>query len=150
MRINTRRNFFGKMATIVAFVTGAPKLSANKLPLPRLKLVAHPRTRPPKTLLVGPAAITTHSTGSTISLGRVLMTVIPKNAQYPTWQSGGGLYVCGCGASSMGTCERSHKANRVGVPVRFRTSNRLRRTHLSTFVGSHTSLILCPQGLMAL
>ena len=32
MRINTRRSFFGKMATIVAFVTGAPKLFAQQAP----------------------------------------------------------------------------------------------------------------------
>jgi len=30
MTINTRRNFFGKMATIMAFVTGSPKLFAQQ------------------------------------------------------------------------------------------------------------------------
>jgi enamine deaminase RidA (YjgF/YER057c/UK114 family) len=30
MTINTRRNFFGKMATIMAFVTGSPKLFARQ------------------------------------------------------------------------------------------------------------------------
>ena len=29
MRINTRRNLFGKMGTIAAFVAGAPKLFAQ-------------------------------------------------------------------------------------------------------------------------
>ena len=32
MGINTRRNFLGKMAAIVAFVTGAPKLFAQQAP----------------------------------------------------------------------------------------------------------------------
>jgi len=32
MAINTRRNFFGKIATMAAFVTGAPKLFAQQTP----------------------------------------------------------------------------------------------------------------------
>lgn len=34
MRINTRRNFFGKIAAIAALVTGAPKLFAQQAPAP--------------------------------------------------------------------------------------------------------------------
>ena len=32
MAINTRRNFFGKIAAMAAFVTGAPKLFAQQAP----------------------------------------------------------------------------------------------------------------------
>ena len=67
MRINTRRNFVGKIAAMAVFVTGAPKLFAQQAPAAAAPNVGS-----------APAAITTHSTGSTISLGRVLMTVIPR------------------------------------------------------------------------
>ena len=32
MRINTRRNFFGKLVAMAAFVTGAPKLFGQQAP----------------------------------------------------------------------------------------------------------------------
>jgi len=48
MRINTRRNFFGKMATIVAFVTGAPKLFAQQAPAAASKAGSTPADAPAK------------------------------------------------------------------------------------------------------
>jgi len=48
MRINTRRNFFGKMATIVAFVTGAPKLFAQQAPAAAPKIGSTPADAPAK------------------------------------------------------------------------------------------------------
>ena len=48
MGINTRRNFFGKMAAIVAFVTGAPKLFAEQAPAAAPKVAAHPQSAPGK------------------------------------------------------------------------------------------------------
>ncbi len=48
MTINTRRNFFGKMATIVAFVTGAPKLFAQQTPAAAPKVGSTPADAPSK------------------------------------------------------------------------------------------------------
>ncbi len=48
MRINTRRNFFGKMATIVAFVAGAPKLFAQQAPAATPKVGSTPAEAPAK------------------------------------------------------------------------------------------------------
>jgi enamine deaminase RidA (YjgF/YER057c/UK114 family) len=48
MTINTRRNFFGKMASIVAFVTGAPKLFAQQAPAAASKVGSTPSDAPAK------------------------------------------------------------------------------------------------------
>jgi hypothetical protein len=48
MRINTRRNFFGKMATIVAFVTGAPKLFGEQAPAAAPTVGSTPADAPAK------------------------------------------------------------------------------------------------------
>jgi enamine deaminase RidA (YjgF/YER057c/UK114 family) len=46
--INTRRNFFGKMATIVAFITGVPKLFAQQAPAAAPKAGGTPADAPSK------------------------------------------------------------------------------------------------------
>ena len=48
MRVNTRRNFFGKMATIAAFVTGVPKLFARQAPSAPPKIGSTPADAPAK------------------------------------------------------------------------------------------------------
>ena len=48
MRVNTRRNFFGKMATIAAFVTGVPKLFARQAPAAPPKIGSTPADAPAK------------------------------------------------------------------------------------------------------
>ena len=80
MEINTRRNFFGKIAAMAAFVTGAPKLFLlSRLPLPaHRRLVAHPGAHLAEIRLVAPAAVTTHTMASTTSPARAPMTAIPR------------------------------------------------------------------------
>lgn len=46
MRTNTRRSFFGKMATIMAFVTGAPKLFSEQAPAAAPKVGPTPTNAP--------------------------------------------------------------------------------------------------------
>ncbi len=48
MEINTRRNFFGKIAAMAALVTGAPKLFAQQAPAAGSPTPgsAHQRARP--------------------------------------------------------------------------------------------------------
>ena len=48
MGINTRRNFFGKMATIMAFVTGAPRLFGQQAPASASKAGSTPADAPAK------------------------------------------------------------------------------------------------------
>ena len=48
MRTNTRRNFFGKIATVVAFVTGAPKLFGEQTPAAAPKVGSAPADTPAK------------------------------------------------------------------------------------------------------
>jgi enamine deaminase RidA (YjgF/YER057c/UK114 family) len=48
MTMNTRRNFFGKMATIVAFVTGAPKIFAQQAPAVAAGVGSTPADAPAK------------------------------------------------------------------------------------------------------
>ena len=87
MEINTRRNFFGKIAAMAALVTGAPKLFAQQTtqqsppaqaPPGAPRPGTHPRAHLAEMRLVAPAAATTHTMGSTISPARVPMTAIPR------------------------------------------------------------------------
>ena len=80
MAINTRRNFFGKIAAIAALVTGAPKLFAQQQAPPAVRpcLEAHPRAHLAEIRLVVPATVTTRTGVSTISPARVPMTAIPR------------------------------------------------------------------------
>ena len=48
MRTNTRRNFFGKIARVVAFVTGAPKLFGEQAPAAAPKVGSTPADGPAK------------------------------------------------------------------------------------------------------
>ena len=72
MEINTRRNFFGKIAAMAALVTGAPKLFAQQVPRCWL---AHTGSASSTDLaeirLVAQAALTTRTMGSTTSPARV-------------------------------------------------------------------------------
>lgn len=82
MRTNTRRNFFGKIAALAAFVSSAPKLFAQQAPASGAS-PASPTPAPgngpsKKTRLDVPAANTTYTMGSIISPALARMTDIPK------------------------------------------------------------------------
>ena len=82
MAINTRRNFFGKIAAMTAVVTGASKLFAQQAPAVGASTTGNATRGARQMRLVAPAAAITRTTESTISLAPVPTTDIPRKITF--------------------------------------------------------------------